>query len=304
MQPFEVHILGCGSALPTARHLPSAQVVNLRDKLLVIDCGEGTQLAWRHTGLNWQRITHICLSHAHGDHVFGLPGLISTMGLLGRTAPLYIHGPANLQEYAEFMIARFCSDLGYEVHFHAIDTTQYQLVFEDRSMEVWSLPLKHRIPCCGYLIKEKPTLPHIRREMIDFYQIPTWAINNIKAGQDWQTPDGEVIPNSRLTTPPDPVRSYAYCSDTMPVPELAEWCRDVNLMYHEATYAESEIKHAQKYGHSTASQAAASAKAAHARQLVLGHFSARYSDENVLLQEAKNIFENTILAREQLRITL
>ena len=284
--------------------MPSAQVVNLRDKLLLIDCGEGAQLAWRHTGLNWQRITHIFLSHAHGDHVFGLPGLQSTMGLLGRTSPLYVHGPSNLQAYVDFTREHFCSDMDYDVHFQPLDTTQHQLIFEDRSMEVWSLPLRHRVPCCGYLIKEKPGLPHIRREMIDFYEIPTWAINRIKAGEDWTTPDGNLIPNNRLTTPPDPVRSYAYCSDTMYVPELAEWCKDVTLMYHEATYADAESSHADKYGHSTARQAATVAKAAHAHRLALGHFSARYEDENVLLQEAKEVFENTILAQERLRITL
>ena len=304
MQPFDVHILGCGSALPTPKHLPSGQVVNLRDKLLLIDCGEGAQLAWRHTGLSWQRITHVLLSHSHGDHVFGLPGLISTMGLLGRTQPLYVHGPSNLQSYVEFIKEQFCTDLDYEVHFHALDSTQHRLIFEDRSMEIWTLPLHHRVPCCGYLIKEKPGLPHIRREMIDFYQVPTWAINRIKAGDDWQTPEGAIIPHSRLTTPPDPVRSYAYCSDTMPVSELAEWCRNVTLMYHEATYADSESSHADKYGHSTARQAATIARSAHAHRLMLGHFSARYEDEQILLDEAKEVFENTILARERMRITL
>ncbi|MCR5180508.1 MAG: ribonuclease Z [Bacteroidaceae bacterium] len=304
MQPFEVHILGCGSALPTARHLPSAQVVNLRGKLLLIDCGEGVQLAWRHTGLSWQNITHVLLSHAHGDHVFGLPGLLSTMGLLGRTAPLFIHGPSNLQTFVEFLRGHFLPDIGYEIHYQALDPKEHTMFFEDRSMEIWTLPLQHRVPCCGYLIKEKPGLPHIRREMIDFYQVPTWAINRIKAGDDWQTPDGQLVPHSLLTTPPDPVRSYAYCSDTMPVGELAEWCKDVTLMYHEATYASSEGELAQKYGHSTAAQAALTAKNARARRLLIGHYSARYSDESVLLQEAQNIFPATLLAQERQRITL
>lgn len=304
VQPFEVQILGCGSALPTRKHLPSAQVVNLRGKLLLIDCGEGAQLAWRHTGLNWQHITHIFLSHAHGDHVFGLPGLLSTMGLLGRTAPLFIHGPSNLQTFVEFTKAHFCADLDYEIHYQAVDTLQHQLIFEDRSMEVWSLPLQHRVPCCGYLIKEKPGLPHIRREMIDYYQIPTWAIGRIKEGDDWTTAEGELIPNSRLTTPPDPVRSYAYCSDTMAVPQLAEWCQGVTLLYHEATYADAESALAEKYGHSTARQAATCARDANARQLLIGHYSARYEDEQILLKEAKEVFENTILAAEKLRITL
>lgn len=304
MQKFEVHIIGCGSALPTRKHLPSCQVVNVRDKLLLLDCGEGAQLAWRKTGLNWQKITHIFLTHAHGDHVFGLPGFLSTMGLLGRTAPIYVHGPASLQTYVEFMKAHFFADLDYEIHFVSVDTTAHALIFEDRSMEVWSLPLKHRLPCCGYLIKEKPGQLHIRREMIDFYGIPTWAINHIKAGDDWTTPEGEVVPNSRLTTPPDPVRSYAYCSDTMPMPELAEWCRDIDLLYHEATYAETEKQQAKRYFHSTASQAAATAKTANVKKLLIGHFSARYEDESVLLNEAQNVFPNTYLAIEELRITL
>ena len=303
-QKFDIHIIGCGSALPTRKHLPSCQVVDVRDKLLLLDCGEGAQLAWRKTGLNWQKITHIFLTHAHGDHVFGLPGFLSTMGLLGRTAPLYIHGPSQLQTFVEFMKAHFLADMDYEIHFTAVDTTSHALIFEDRSMEVWSLPLNHRLPCCGYLIKEKPGLRHIRRDMIDFYDVPTWAINNIKAGEDWTTAEGEIISNERLTTPPDPVRSYAYCSDTMPVPELAEWIHNVDLLYHEATYAEAEISHAQRYAHSTASQAAGIAKAAHAKKLLLGHFSARYEDESILLKEAKTVFDNTFLAQEELCITL
>ncbi len=304
MQKFEVHIIGCGSALPTRKHLPSCQVVDVRDKLLLLDCGEGAQLAWRKTGLNWQRITHIFLTHAHGDHVFGLPGFLSTMGLLGRTSPLYIHGPSTLQTYVEFMKAHFFPDLDYEIHYQPVDTKLHQLIFEDRSMEVWSLPLQHRIPCCGYLIKEKPGLPHIRREMIDFYGIPNWAINRIKAGEDWKAEDGTIVPNERLTTPPDPVRSYAYCSDTMPVPELATWCEDVDLMYHEATYAHDMQKNANLYGHSTAHDAAETALNAHAKRLMIGHFSARYDDENILLEEAKSVFPNTILAAEGLRVTI
>ena len=303
-QKFDIHIIGCGSALPTRKHLPSCQVVDVRDKLLLLDCGEGAQLAWRHTGLNWQKITHIFLTHAHGDHVFGLPGFISTMGLLGRTAPLFVHGPSTLRPFVQCVIANFCQNLDYEVHFNAIDPTKHALIFEDRSMEVWSLPLNHRVPCCGYFIKEKAGLPHIRREMIDFYHIPIWAINNIKAGKDWTTEEGEIVPQSRLTTPPDPVRCYAYCSDTMPLEALSEWIEDVDLLYHEATYATTEADHAERYGHSTAAQAGQVASAAHAKRLMIGHFSARYEDENVLLEEAKKAFPNTILATEGLKISL
>lgn len=304
MQPFDIHILGCGSALPTRKHLPSSQVVNLREKLLLIDCGEGAQLAWRTTGLNWQKISHILLTHAHGDHVFGLPGFLSTMGLLGRTAPIYVHGPSSLQTFVEYMKAHFFADIDYEIHFQPVDTTAHEIIFEDRSMEVWSLPLQHRLPCCGYLIKEKEGLPHIRREMIDFYGIPVWAINRIKAGDDWTTEDGTTVPHARLTTPPDRVRSYAYCSDTMAVEGLTEWVHGVDLLYHEATYADSERALAERYGHSTARQAATVAKEANVGQLMIGHFSSRYADETILLREAQEVFAKTILAREGLRITL
>ena len=302
-QIFDIYIIGCGSALPTPQHLPSCQVVDIRDKLLLLDCGEGAQLAWRKTGLSWQKISHILLTHAHGDHVFGLPGFLSSMGLLGRTAPLYVHGPSSLRPFVQCVVAQFCSDLDYEIHFEAVDATRHQLLFEDRSMEVWSLPLQHRVPCCGYLIKEKPGLPHIRREMIDFYQIPNWAINRIKAGQDWTTPGDEVIPWSRLTTPPDRVRSYAYCTDTMPSPPLAEWIQGVDLLYHEGTYAEAEAALAERYHHSTARQAALLARQAHVGKLLLGHFSSRYDDESVLLREAQEVFSPTLLAHEGLRIT-
>ena len=277
--------------------------MNLRDKLLLLDCGEGAQLAWRHTGLNWQNIHHIFLTHTHGDHVFGLPGFLSTMGLLGCTAPLFIHGPSSLRPFVQCIMANFLTDMDYAIHFEAVDATRHQIVFEDRSMEVWTLPLQHRVPCCGYLIREKAGLPHIRRNMIDFYQIPVWAINRIKAGDDWLTPEGEVIPHTRLTTPPDPSRSYAYCSDTRPVPQLAEWCRDVSLMYHEATYADDCADRAQTYHHSTARQAAEAAKAASAKRLLIGHFSSRYEDENILLNEARQVFPDTLLAAEGLKIT-
>lgn len=300
MQKFDVHILGCGSALPTWRHLPSAQAVDIRDKLLLIDCGEGTQLAWRHTGLNWQRITHVLLSHAHGDHVFGLPGLLSTMGLLGRKAPLFIHGPSELKGYVESMRSQFFPDIDFEIHYSVHDTKLHQLIFEDRTMEIWTLPLNHRVPCAGFLIREKAGQPHIRREMLDFYNIPTWAVNRIKAGEGWQTPEGELIPHERLTTPADPPRSYAYCSDTMPVPELKEWIAGADLLYHEATYAESELRQAQCYGHSTARQAAVTAREVGARRLVIGHFSSRYDDEGILLREAQEVFPDTVLARERL----
>lgn len=304
MQTFDLHILGCGSALPTQRHLPTSQVINLREKLLMIDCGEGAQLAWRRTHLSPMKLGHIFISHAHGDHVFGLPGLISTMGLLGRTATLHIFGPAELKSFLDIILQQFCAGLEYEVVFTAVDTRKHEVIFEDRSMEVTTLPLHHLVPCCGFLIKEKPTLPHIRREMIDFYEIPNWAINNIKQGADWTMPDGTIVPHTKLTSPPDPVRSYAYCSDTMPVKHLPEWIEGVDTLFHEATFADSDAQRANQVGHSTARQAATIAKEAKVKRLVIGHFSARYDDEQILLKEAQEVFPNTILASEGMLLTL
>ena len=304
MEPFRVHILGCGSALPTLRHYPSAQIVEVREKLFMVDCGEGVQMQLRRCRVRFTKVSHVFISHLHGDHCFGLIGMISTFGLLGRTAKLHIHANVLLNDMLQRQMALFCHDLGYEVEFHQIDVTRREVIYEDRSLTVETIPLTHRLPTCGFLFREKPLLPHIRREMIDFYEIPTWAINNIKAGQDWTTATGEVIANSRLTTPADPVRSYAYCSDTMPVAGLTEWCQGVDLMYHEATYAEAERALAQKYFHSTAHQAAEVAHAAKVKRLLLGHFSSRYEDEQLLLNEAKEVFPKTLLAHEELKITL
>ena len=305
MEPFRVHILGCGSALPTLRHMSSMQVVECRGKLFMVDCGEGAQVQLRRSGLSFEKLGHIFITHLHGDHCFGLIGIISTFGLLGRIATLHIHAPEELRPMLQAQLDMFFNyDIGYKVEFHGVDTKKQQVIYEDRSLTVETIPLNHRMPCAGYLFREKPSLPHIRREMIDFYEIPTWAINNIKAGQDWTTATGEVIANSRLTSPADPVRSYAYCSDTMPVAGLTEWCQGVDLMYHEATYAEAERALAQKYFHSTAHQAAKVAHAAKVKRLLLGHFSSRYEDEQLLLNEAKEVFPETLLAHEELKITL
>lgn len=300
MEPFKVHILGCGSALPTLKHFPSMQVVECRGKLFMVDCGEGAQLQMRRSGLSFNKMGHVFISHLHGDHCFGLIGMISTFGLLGRTATLHIYAPKELEDMLNRQMQMFCRDLGYEVVFHAVDTSRHAIIFEDRSMQVETIPLDHRMPTCGYIFREKPLLPHIRREMIDFYGIPTSQINNIKAGQDWTTADGEVIRNELLTTPADPPRAYAYCSDTAYIPTLHELLKGVTTLYHEATYADDNLPMAQKYHHSTARQAAQVAREARVGKLLLGHFSSRYDDENVLLREAQEVFPNTLLTREML----
>lgn len=303
MEKFELHILGCGSALPTTRHFATSQVVNLRDKLFMIDCGEGAQMQLRKSRLKFSRLNHIFISHLHGDHCFGLMGLISTFGLLGRTAELHIHSPKGLEELLTPMLNFFCHTLAYKVIFHEFDTRQTSVVYEDRSMTVTTIPLQHRIPCCGFLFAEKARPNHIIRDMVDFYKVPVYELNRIKNGSDYVTPEGEVIANTRLTRPSDPPRKYAYCSDTIFRPEIVEQLSGVDLLFHEATFAESELARARTY-HTTAAQAARIALEAGVRQLVIGHFSARYEDESILLKEASAVFPNTILAKENLCISL
>ena len=304
MEKFELHILGCGSALPTTRHFATSQVVNLRDKLFMIDCGEGAQMQLRKSRLKFSRLNHIFISHLHGDHCFGLMGLISTFGLLGRTAELHIHSPKGLEELLTPMLNFFCHTLAYKVIFHEFDTRQTSVVYEDRSMTVTTIPLQHRIPCCGFLFAEKARPNHIIRDMVDFYKVPVYELNRIKNGSDYVTPEGEVIANTRLTRPSDPPRKYAYCSDTIFRPEIVEQLSGVDLLFHEATFAESELARAKETYHTTAAQAARIALEAGVRQLVIGHFSVRYEDESILLKEASAVFPNTILAKENLCISL
>lgn len=304
MEKFELHILGCGSALPTTRHFPTSQILNVRDKLFMIDCGEGAQLQFRKSRLKFSRLNHIFISHLHGDHCFGLLGLVSTLNLLGRTAELHIHSPQGLEELLTPMLEFFNHQMTYRVVFHAFDTREVSLVYEDRSLTVTTIPLRHRMPTCGFLFAEKPRPNHIIREMIDFYQIPVFELNRIKNGADYVTPDGEVIPNSRLTRPSDPPRSYAYCSDTLPLASVVEQVRGVDLLFHEATFVDDDAPRAKETFHTTASQAAGIAREAGVKRLLIGHFSARYEDENLLLEQARAVFPETLLAKETLCVPI
>lgn len=304
MEKFEVNILGCGSALPTTRHFSSSQVVNIREKLFMIDCGEGAQLQLRRSKLKFTRLNHIFISHLHGDHCFGLMGLISTFGLLGRTAKLHIYAHADLEKLLQPQLDYFCKGMTYEVEFHSIDPTQAAVIYEDRSVTVTTIPLRHRIPSCGFLFKEKKTPNHIIRDMIDFYRIPVLELNRIKNGEDYVTPEGTIVPNHRLTTPSAEPRSYAYCSDTLCIRNIIPQISGTNLLFHEATFMHADKARAKETFHSTAQQAAEIARDANVKQLVIGHFSARYEDESILLKESQSIFPQTILAKENLRITL
>lgn len=300
MEPFVVHILGCGSALPTLKHNASSQIVELRGKAFMIDCGEGTQMQLRRSRIHFAKINAIFISHLHGDHCFGLLGLLSTFGMLGRTNKLKVYAPMSYELLFKQQVEFFMQGLEYEIEFVPVDTEKHEVIYEDKSLTVESIPLCHRMPCCGYLFREKPTLPHIRRDMIDYYEIPISQINNIKNGADWTTPDGDVIPNEKLVEPADPVRSYAYCSDTKYLPKLHELVEGVSVLYHESTYTAEHQDRAKLYYHSTAEQAAMVARDAHVGKLLLGHYSARYNNEDVLLKEARQVFENSYLSKEGL----
>ena len=298
MEPFEINILGCGSALPTTRHNPSTQVVRIGNRQFMIDCGEGTQLQLRKSHLHFSFIDHVFISHLHGDHCFGLIGMVSSFGLLGRKTPLHIYAPAPLEQIMQPQLDFFCKELAYKVIFHTIDPDRNCIIYEDKTITVETLPQNHRIPCCGFQFKEKPKLRHLRGDVIEFYKIPHYMRKTIKEGADYITPEGETIPNSRLTSNADPSRSYAYCSDTLPCPHNIPLIEGCDLLYHEATFAEDMKERAAQTHHSTARQAAEFAREAKAKRLIIGHFSSRYTDETPLLNEAAAIFPDTRLAGE------
>ncbi len=303
MNRFEINILGCGSATPTPRRNPAAQVVNFRDNLFMIDCGEGAQKMFRKMGLNFQRINHIFISHMHGDHVLGLPGLLSTLSLHERTGKVTIHLPEEGVEVMKHIVEFFCRESTFEIVFEPI-TGRGGRVFESDSLTVDAFPLYHRVPCYGYVFREKPGLRHLRGDMVKFYQIPTYKLAGIKAGEDYVTPTGEVIPNSMLTTDADPCRSYAYCSDTVMDARVAKAVEGVTLLYHEATYDSSLAVKARERGHSTAAEAAEIAKMAGAESLLIGHYSKRYTTPDLLLADARQVFERVTAAEEGMTIKL
>ena len=304
MEPFEIHILGCGSALPTTRHNASAQIIKIGNKQFMVDCGEGTQVQLRRNHIHFSFINHIFISHLHGDHCFGLIGLISTFALLGRTAPLHIYADPNLEEVMKPQIDFFCKGMNYPLFFHSIDATKQQIIFEDNTIAVETIPLKHRMPCCGFLFREKPKHRHLIGDMVNVYNIPTYMRQAIKDGADYTTPDGETIPNGRLTKDADRSRSYAYCSDSAPCYNNSALLHGVDLLYHEATFAESEKERAAQTHHSTAHQAAQVASEAGVKRLLIGHYSSRYETPEILLNEARELFPETICANEGMVVSI
>jgi ribonuclease Z len=295
---FEVTILGCGAALPTLQQHPSAQVVNVHDKLFLVDCGEGTQVRLRQSSVRFQKIGHIFISHLHGDHYHGLFGYLSTMRLLGRKTPVHVYGPPALQDIVMLNLRISESYLGYDLFFHATPDAGSHLLFEDQTLEVWSFPLRHRIKCNGFVFREKQRALNVKKNMVRRYQLQPSQIIELKKGNPVALADGRVLDPSEVCDAPPRPRSYAYCSDTAVYPELATWIGGVDLLYHESTFLETEKRRARETFHSTAAEAADMALRCGAGQLLLGHFSARYADTAAFAGEAKAVFANAVAAVE------
>ena len=301
---FTVTILGSASAKPTPGRHPSAQVVNLHEQHYLVDAGEGTQQQLFRYGINPLRLRAVFLSHLHGDHCFGLFPLLSTLGLYGRRTPLPVYAPAPFGEILACHLRYFDSELPYDVEWHEVDTTCHRPLLENRSLEVWSIPLRHRVPTCGYLFREKEPPLNVDKFKITKYGLSIAQITAAKRGEDLQLATGEVIPNAALTYRPYAPRSYAYLSDTNFSAKAAGLCKGVDLMYHEATYAAAEQRSAKDRGHSTTADAAKAALKAGAKRLVIGHYSSRYKDDAPLVEEARALFPESYPATEGTTYTI
>lgn len=295
---FEITILGCGSATPTAQRNPTAQVVQLHGRFFLIDCAEGTQMQLRRNKINFQHIDHIFISHLHGDHFFGLIGFISSMHLWGRTKALNIYANEQLRPIIELQLNSSDSVLRYEVIWHNLNYNGKYKLFEDKAVEIFSFPLNHRIPTCGFLIQEKTKERNLIREKVMEYDIPLDQITAIKQGADLLLEDGTTVPNHELTIAPPSTRDYAYCSDTIYDENVVQYITNATLLYHEATFMHNLLPRAKETYHSTTIEAATIAKLANVEQLVIGHYSARYADTLPLLEEARTVFVNTQMAMD------
>jgi len=299
MPDFKVHILGCGSATPTVRHRPSCQVVEAHGKLFMIDCGEGAQLEFRHQSLKFSRLSHIFISHMHGDHFLGLPGLLSTMALHDKEGEVTVHiHPEGAQLLRQIMNV-LCRETSYTLSYDIIEPGSSRVLYEDNSLTVETFPLYHRVPCSGFIFREKTPRRPLRADMLEFYDVPVAARRAIASGADFTAADGRVIPNAWLTSDPEPPVSYAYCSDTMRDARVAEAVAGVSTLYHEATYDDAQAHKASPRGHSTARDAAVTARDAHVRRLVIGHYSKSITDESMLVSQAAEEFAGEILAANE-----
>lgn len=303
MAGFKTHTLGCGSAKPTVRHQPSSMVLEHNDTLYMVDCGEGAQRQFQMQRLKFTKLRHIFLTHLHGDHVLGLPGLLSSLALGGNGGKMTIHTFAEGEEILHKILDFFAHDLSFDLEFNIIKPED-TIILETPSLTVRTVKLRHRVPATGFIFEEKPKLRHIRRDMIDFHGVPVYKINEIKMGADFVKPDGTVVPNELLTSPADRSLSYAHISDTIYMPELAEKIGPVDLLFHETTYLQSNAAEAKERYHSTAAQAAMVARDAKVGALLTGHYSSRYKDEKDFLREAGEVFPKVILNDEGVSVDI
>lgn len=293
-----VTILGNSSAKPTATGHPSAQVVNVNEQYFLVDAGEGVQRQMARRGISALKLRAVFISHLHGDHMYGLFPLLSTLGLYGRRTPLRIYAPRPFGEMLECFLRLCETNLPYTPEWVEVDTTKHQIIFENDSTEVWSLPLRHRIPTSGYLFRQKEPALNVKKYAIERYGLSVKQIVDAKRGEDIVLESGEVLPNDAITYRPYSTLSYAYCSDTNYSARLARMVEGVDVLYHEATYAADMRKTAKERGHSTTEDAAKVAKMAGVGRLLIGHFSSRYKDLSLLLDEARAMFPATDIARE------
>ena len=293
---MKLTILGSSSALPTSGRYPSAHVLSAHERLFLIDCGEGTQMQLRKTRIRFAKINHIFISHLHGDHVFGLYGLLSTFSLMGRTNPIHLYAPVNYDKILKSHLNDFDINLSFEIDFIPLSGNDPVKILDDKYLTVTSFPLQHRVPSYGFLFREKISERNIIKACIDKYQIPRVRIPAIKKGEDFITSDGTLVKNEDLTLPPPEPLSYAYCSDTKYFRRLASFVNGVSLLYHEATFDKSKEDLAELTGHSTTVDAAKTALKAKVGALIIGHFSARYKDIEPLVDEARALFPETYAA--------
>lgn len=295
-QTFDLLILGSSSASPTSERNPSAQLLNIAERYFLIDCAEGTQVQLRKFKAKFQSIDHIFISHLHGDHFFGLPGLLSSMHLLGRKQDITIYCPALLKDIIDLINKVSETTLNYKINWMFTNDNGLNLIFEDSKVEVYSFPLKHRIYCTGFLFKEKPLPRKIDKYKLDKMNVSTSEILKLKKGMDVVNEKGEPVKNAEVTLDPLPPRSYGYCSDTIFTLDTCQYVKNVDLLYHESTFLEEHAVRAKKTFHSTARQAAEVALKAEAKKLLMGHFSVRYGHLENFLKEAQPIFNNCDLA--------
>jgi len=294
---LKLTILGCHSATPRSFAHPTSQYLEIDNNAFLIDCGEGSQRQLRKYKLKFSKIKSIFISHLHGDHFFGLVGLISTFSLLNRKTELHIYGPKGIKEIINLQFKLSKSGVSFPLHFHELDSKESELIYEDSKVTVYTIPLNHRIYTNGFLFKEKPKERKLNMKIIsEFKEIEICDYQNLKNGKDFINSNGEITPNGKLTFPPPPKLKYAFCSDTTYFEDIIPAIKNVDLLYHESTFLEDKVELAKKTKHSTALQAAKIAKKGKVKKLILGHYSSRYKDIDLFLQEAKTIFDNVELS--------